>query len=71
MDGMGLSFPVTVVKYPDKGTLMEKQLILPHSSRIQSIVEGKGRHQELEAAPYIAPTMRKQRMVNACMHAAT
>lgn len=48
-----ISFPITVVKYPDKCHLKEKGLVLPRSVRYSPIVAGKIREQELEAAGHV------------------
>lgn len=47
--GVLSSFHV-VVKYPDKSKLREKELILHHRSRVQSIMVGKTSQEVLKAA---------------------
>lgn len=54
-----LSFPITVVKYLDKGHLKEKGLVLPHSVRYSPIMTGKIREQELEAAGHVSIVPRQ------------
>lgn len=54
-----LSFPVVMIKHPDKGSLVEKGFILPHNSRLWSIEVGKSRQQQPEAPDH---TMSHQKM---------
>lgn len=55
--------------FADKSNLVEKGLTLPHSSMwtVSSIVVGKSRKQELEAAGQITFTVRKETGRNACL----
>ena len=52
------------MKYPDKNNLREKGFISAHSSRVQSIIEGKPWRQEFEAVGYIVSEVRKWRMLS-------
>lgn len=51
-----------MIKHPDKGNLMEKGFILPHSSRLQSIEVGKSRQQEPEASDHTMSHQKEQTM---------
>lgn len=52
-------FPATDSKFPDKSNLRQKGLVLAHSSRVQSMIEGKSKWEKLEAAGQIASIVRK------------
>jgi hypothetical protein len=56
-----VSFSVAFIKFSDKSNLREKRLILAHCSRVEFIMAGRPRCQELEADGHMASTIRKQR----------
>lgn len=60
--GVFLLFLIAVIKYT--GQLQRERIYLTHNSKLQSILAGKSRRQELEATIHVAA--RKQRFMNNC-----
>lgn len=54
-----VSFSVAFIKFSDKSILREKRLILAHCLRVQSVMAGRSRCQELEADGHLASTTGK------------
>lgn len=50
-----------LTEIPDKSNLRKEGFNLAHSSRVQSIMAGMSRWQELEAASHVESTVRKKR----------
>lgn len=63
--GVLVSFPVAMIKYSYKSHLRDKRLVLPHSSRSQSIGVRKWRQQVLEAVGHTTLAIRKQATMDA------
>lgn len=60
-----ISVPVAVIKYRDKFHRGMKRFIVGSHFNIQSIMWGRSRQQDLEAAGHSAPIVKKQRVRNA------
>lgn len=63
----GGSYPIDLLKYSDKSNLRGDNAIFSYSSRLQFIMAGKPRHQELNVADCITSTVRT---LNICMFSA-
>lgn len=60
-DTVSVNFPASVIKLPEKSNLREKGFAGVHIPKIQSVLVGKWRQQDLEAAGYIVSTVGKKR----------
>lgn len=55
-----LSFPMVVMKYPDKNILGQKGCILDHNSCLQPISSGKQRWQVLDKSSHVTATLESR-----------
>lgn len=60
-----VTFPVAVIKYPDRSSLKQERLSMVHYSRVQSIKSGMLWQQELEMAVTVCS---HEAEVNECLH---
>ena len=58
--------PVPVIKYPSKSKFKGERIYLYCNSRFKSIVEGRSRHQKLDATPS-HPQLRAERACFVCI----
>lgn len=55
-----MSFPIAVIKYPNKSSIRKKEFIWVHRSRLQYIINWKFPHLELEGFGHIVSMLRNR-----------